>query len=48
MSESIGLYAQNHVDLLNRADYIDPALYKEYGVKSAVCVTLTVKASLRA
>lgn len=36
MSESIGNYAQNHVDLLKRSDYIDPALYEEYGVKSGL------------
>lgn len=27
---------QNHVDLLKRNDYIDPSLYKEYGVKSGL------------
>lgn len=26
-------FVQNHVDLLKRNDYIDPSLYKEYGVK---------------
>ena len=29
-------YAQNHVDLLKHNDYIDPALYKKYGVKSGL------------
>ena len=29
-------YAQNHVDLLKRNDYIDPVLYKKYGVKSGL------------
>ena len=29
-------FVQNHVDLLKRNDYIDPALYKEYGVKSGL------------
>ena len=33
MAESLGSYAQNHVDLLKKSDYIDPALYKDYGVK---------------
>ena len=32
----IDTYAQNHVDLLKRNDYIDPALYKQYGVKSGL------------
>ena len=32
MSE-LATYAQNHVDLLKSNDYIDPALYEEYGVK---------------
>ena len=29
-------FVQNHVDLLKRNDYIDPSLYKEYGVKSGL------------
>lgn len=29
-------FLQNHVDLLKRNDYIDPSLYKEYGVKSGL------------
>ena len=33
MAETLGTYAQNHVDLLKKADYIDPALYEDYGVK---------------
>ena len=33
---SIGTYAQNQVELIKRNDYIDPALYKEYGVKSGL------------
>ena len=36
MSESIGQYAKNHVELLKTNDYIDPALYEEYGVKSGL------------
>ena len=36
MSESIGEYAKNHVELLKTKDYIDPALYEEYGVKSSL------------
>ena len=32
----IGNFVQNHVDLLKRNDYIDPSLYKEYGVKSGL------------
>ncbi len=33
---SIGSYAQGQVELIQRSDYIDPALYKEYGVKSGL------------
>ena len=33
---SIGTYAQSQVELITRNDYIDPALYKEYGVKSGL------------
>ncbi len=44
MAETLGSYAQNHVDLLKKSDYINPALYEEYGVKTA-CAT---RASLRA
>ncbi|MBR1807466.1 MAG: citrate synthase [Selenomonadaceae bacterium] len=33
MAETLGTYAQNHVDLLKKSDYIDPALYEDYGVK---------------
>lgn len=33
---SIGTYAQNQVELIKSNDYIDPALYKEYGVKSGL------------
>ena len=33
---SIGSYAQSQVELIKRNDYIDPALYKEYGVKSGL------------
>lgn len=29
-------FVQNHVDLLKRNDYINPSLYKEYGVKSGL------------
>ena len=29
-------YAQNHVDLLKKSDYINPALYEEYGVKTGL------------
>lgn len=29
-------YAQSHVGLLTRNDYIDPALYRKYGVKSGL------------
>lgn len=29
-------FVQNHVDLLKHNDYIDPSLYKEYGVKSGL------------
>ncbi|MBR1806782.1 MAG: citrate synthase [Selenomonadaceae bacterium] len=30
---TLGTYAQNHVDLLKKSDYINPELYEEYGVK---------------
>ncbi len=33
---NIGTYAQSQVELIKRNDYIDPALYKEYGVKSGL------------
>ena len=33
MAESLGIYAQNHVDILKKSDYINPELYDEYGVK---------------
>lgn len=33
---SIGTYAQSQVELIKRHDYIDPVLYKEYGVKSGL------------
>lgn len=36
MSESIRQYAKNHLELLMTNDYIDPALYEEYGVKSGL------------
>ena len=35
MSE-LSTYAQNHVELLRSNDYIDPALYEEYSVKSGL------------
>lgn len=31
--ELIERYAQNHIDILNRNDYINPSLYEEYRVK---------------
>ena len=33
---SIGSYARSQVELITRNDYIDPALYKEYGVKTGL------------
>ena len=36
MSESIESYALKHVETLKKSDYIDPALYEEYGVKSGL------------
>ena len=33
MVGTLGTYAQNHVDLLKKSDYINPELYEEYGVK---------------